>query len=307
MVDIVVLGSLNMDLVVQTERAPLAGETLAAQEFHVIPGGKGANQAAAIGRMGGSVAMVGCVGEDGFGHQLRENLVKQQVDVGSIVCQREVSTGTALIIVEADGQNRILIVAGANATLSPAVVDAALPLLRSARLLVMQFEIPQATIAYAMHVAEREGLAVLLNPSPVYAMAPELFRQVEYLIVNEVEASLLSGVPVGDVDEACQAAARLRGLGAHTVILTLGAQGAWVASDTVEAHVASFPITAVDTTAAGDAFIGGFAAARLQGKDLVAAVRFGNAAGALAATRLGAQTSIPTAGEVQAFMAKRSQ
>jgi ribokinase len=302
--DIVVIGSLNMDLVVSAARMPGAGETLHGETFHMIPGGKGANQAVAAARLGGRVAMVGRVGHDSFADGLRQNLAANQVDTRYVQTDPAASTGVALIVVEANGENRILVVGGANQAVSLQDVNAAEVLLGKAKLLLVQFEVPMPTVAAVLRAAQRLKIPVMVNAAPAYAIAPELLPLIEYLVVNEHEAELLSGAGVSDLASAAQASRRLIAQGARQVVLTLGALGALVCSPTQEFSVPGFTVSAIDTTAAGDAFIGGLAVALQEGGGLCPEkVRFANAAGAIAATRLGAQSSLPTRFEVDALLA----
>jgi ribokinase len=302
MSEIVVVGSMNMDLVVKTERVPAAGETLAGEHFETIPGGKGANQAAAIARLGGSVAMLGCVGKDDFGQNLKSNLERLGVVVDPILTSSDLPTGTATIIVEGDGQNRIIIVAGANAAITSRHIDGIDHLLQSARMLVMQFEIPMPTIEYALNAARARGLQTVLNPAPAYKVSPAFLKKVDHLIVNESEATLLSEIEVHDHDSALKAGRELLGMGCKVVALTLGSKGAMVisADDVIEAP--AYDVEVVDTTAAGDAFVGAYAVSVNRGFDLQKTTQFAVAASALAVTKLGAQPSLPTEAAVLEFV-----
>ena len=304
---IVVIGSLNMDLLVKTGRMPSAGETLQGQEFHTIPGGKGANQALSAARLGGNVAMLGRVGRDRFGEALSQGLAADGVDISHLLVDDTAPTGVALIVIEANGENRIILVGGANLQTSPADVLALEDVLRQASLLIMQFEIPMPVIEAVLQIAQRSGVPVLLNAAPAYALAKEMLAMIAYLVVNEHEAAVLSGIAVTDVESARQAALTLQQQGAGLVIITLGALGALAVGAQAQEYAPAFPIQAVDTTAAGDAFIGGLAVSLLQtGLSLADRLRFANAAGALAALRLGAQSSLPTRAEVEKFLFDRT-
>jgi ribokinase len=306
--DIVVIGSLNMDLVVKTERMPSPGETLAGSGFRTIPGGKGANQAAAMARLGGRVSMVGRVGADAFGRELVDNLAAQGVDTRHVRADSEAPTGIAMIVVDRDGENSIILAPGANGRVSRADVDAGEGLIREAQAVVLQFEIPLEAVAYAMEVAARHAVPVVLNPAPAYPISGDLLSRVSYLILNESEARLLTGVQVQDVASGYHAASLLRDRGVGVVILTLGERGALLVVETStgggQRHIPTRSVNVVDTTAAGDAFVGGFCISLIQRLDLEAAVRFAAAAGTLAVTRFGAQTSLPDRAEVQAFLAR---
>lgn len=302
MSDIVVVGSLNMDLVVTTSRLPEAGETVAGDRFSIIPGGKGANQALAAARLGADVTMVGRVGDDPFGATLRQELSGQGLDVRHVRVDEEAETGTALIVVEEGGENRIISVAGANGAVGTADVQAATLAIQGARALLLQFEIPLETVEEAMTVASSHGVSVILNPAPAYAVPDEFLRQVDVLVMNETECQMLGGLPVSDLPSARRAAQAVRDRGVEVAIVTLGAKGVFVAGPHLARHLPAHSVPVVDTTAAGDAFVGGLAAALAQGAAPVWAVSFANAAGALAVTRFGAQTSLPTLVEVEALL-----
>ena len=301
---IVVLGSLNMDLVVRARRAPAGGETLPGQAFYTIPGGKGGNQAMAVSRLGGRAVMVGRVGADGFGEQMRQNLASNGVDIRFVRQEQDQTSGVALIVVEENGENRILIVPGANGRVNREDVNTALNAAHDAVLLVMQFEIDTQVVEYATELAYRQKLPVLLNPSPPYALSEQLLHQVTYMVLNEHEAEQLSGLKVTDPASAETAARVLQNRGAGMVILTLGGQGLVAVSAEQVIFLPAYPVEVVDSTAAGDAFIGGLAVSLSQGAALPKALRFANAAGALAVTRLGAQTSLPTRQEVLDFLSR---
>ncbi len=308
MSDIVVVGSLNMDMVVRTALMPGAGETLHGKEFHTIPGGKGANQALAIARLGGSVSMIGRVGQDGFGKALCKNLADNQVDITPIQIDTFAPTGVALIVVEDSGENRIIVIPGANHQTCPADIQAAENLIRQARMLVVQFEVPMPVVEAVVRQARRWNISVIVNAAPAYPIDSEWMPLIDYLVVNEHEASTLSGQDVSDVESARRAAQILIQRGARHVVLTLGAQGSVIGAPTGEYHVPSFPVKVIDTTAAGDAFIGGLAVSLLDSSlNLPAKVRFASAAGAIATTRMGAQSSLPTRAEVEAILAGKNE
>ncbi|NJN14879.1 MAG: ribokinase, partial [Oscillochloris sp.] len=262
---IVVVGSLNMDLVIRAPRLPQPGETIAGGPFGTYPGGKGANQAVAAARLGAATAMIGCVGDDDFGrallHSLHENGVRSEMV--QIVAG---PSGTALITVEARGQNTIVIAPGANFMLDPQKIDAAAGLLAQARILLLQLETPLAASIRAAEQARAAGTTVILNPAPAPGepLPQELLRLVDYLTPNEGEAIALLGGNAPDTPPAMAAALR-RQLGVPAAIVTLGERGAILADAAGITAQPAFPVTAIDTTAAGDAFIGGFAAALLQG------------------------------------------
>jgi ribokinase len=299
---ITVTGSLNMDLVVRTPRAPQAGETLTGTDFHLIPGGKGANQAVAAARTGAPTRLLGCVGMDAFGPVLLESLGAAGVEVSGVRRLEDISTGTATIIVEECGENRILIVPGANGQVTSQLIEQAWPSIRQAGMILLQHEIPLPTVHFIIERAHHEGIPVLLNPAPIYPIPPALLPQIDILVLNEIEATALAGLQVSDTKTATQAARSLTGRGVRTVILTLGAAGAVLVNGTYEMHQPAYKVQAVDTTAAGDTFVGSYAASILSGEQPAAALRYAAAAAALSVTRLGAQTSIPMREEVEAFI-----
>jgi ribokinase len=299
MLDILVVGSLNADLVVRAPRFPQPGETISGDDLQVIPGGKGANQAVAAARLGANVSMLGRVGKDNFGDFLLNNLKSNNVD-SQLVQRDDASTGTATIIVDANGQNSIVLSAGANGKASPADIESAS--FFHHKLLLLQLEIPTLTVLSAAQRAKENNVHVILNPAPAKEIPDELIELSDFLIPNETELSLLTGLDVNDIPSAEKAARALLQRGAKHVIVTLGNKGALIADNAQATHVETFKVNVVDTTAAGDAFIGGFATALLQNKSLEEAVRYGCACGALATTKFGAQPSLPTKEEVDNFL-----
>ena len=312
MPDILVIGSLNADLVVRAQHFPLPGETISGEDLQIFPGGKGANQAVAAARLGASVYMLGRVGRDDFGNYLLENLESNKVD-SQLVQSDDASTGTAIIVVDSNGQNSIVLSAGANGRVSPADVrTASFP---EFSLLLLQLEIPIETVLSATRRAKESGLRVLLNPAPARSLPEELISLPDFLLPNEIELSLLTDQTVNDIPSAEKAAKVLLERGAQTIILTLGANGALIATKEMTTHIPPFKVNVVDTTAAGDAFIGGFAVRLLEcsrrsltpnALEMEEAVRYGCACGALATTRFGAQPSLPTREEVERFMSLRA-
>jgi ribokinase len=296
---VVVVGSLNMDLVVRAPRIPRPGETIIGGDFQTAPGGKGANQAVAAARLGVQVSMVGQVGHDAFGELLLADLVTAGVDDGFVTHDPEAPTGVALIVVDDAGENSIVVASGANMRLSPADVECAESVITSADVLLLQLESPLETVARAAEIASANGVKVILNPAPARPLPAALLSLVDVLIPNESETALLTRLPVGDRAEIEAAANALRGLGVDTVILTLGERGALLVQEGGIERFAAFDVTPVDTTAAGDAFVGGFAVALAEGRSLAEAVCWGNATGALATTKLGAQPSLPTRADVE--------
>ena len=294
---IVVVGSLNMDLVVRAPRHPQPGETLLGSEFHTFPGGKGANQAVAAARLGGQVKMIGRVGADAFGKSLIQTLTNDGVDT-SQVKQLGVATGVALITVDEAGQNTIVVVPGANGELSPPDLLTAESVFEGASVVVMQLEIPLLTVMYAADLAHRHGARVVLNPAPAQQLGATLLKQVDVLIPNQPEAALLTGAA-----SASESAKRLLASGVCSVIVTMGDDGVLVVENEIETHLSAHRVNVVDTTAAGDAFVGAFAVALAEGCSTREAAAWGNAAGALAVTRAGAQPSLPARDELERLLA----
>ena len=306
---IVVVGSLNMDLVVRAPRMSAPGETLFGSDFHTIPGGKGANQAVAAARLGGQVTMVGRVGDDAFGPTLIHGLAQAGVETRFVQRDTGAATGIALIVLDASGQNSIIVASGANMRLTPDDVSAAETVIASASAIVLQLESPLAAVERALALARQHRVATILNPAPAQPLSNRLLKLVDFLIPNETEMALLTGTPVDDhslragqaLVAASSAAGRLRTMGAGTVIMTLGSNGALLVCDET-LHLPAYQVPVVDTTAAGDAFVGAFAVALAEGRPVIEAVRWANAAGALAVTKLGAQPSMPTRAELEAFL-----
>ncbi len=291
---VVVVGSLNMDLVARAQRLPRPGETLAGDTFFTVPGGKGANQAVAVARLGGSVAMVGSVGDDAYGEQLRAALVAEGVDCQGVGVCAGVSSGVALITVDASSQNCIVIVPGGNGLLTPQAVQRFDALLQAAEVIICQLEVPADTVAWTLARGRELGKRVILNPAPATGpLPPEWFAHIDYLTPNESEAEALTGLTVHDQASARTAAEQLLQLGAGKVIVTLGAQGALFVSRDGSWHYPAPAVKALDTTAAGDTFVGGFAAGLVRGLGEGEAIAFGQRAAALSVTRAGAQPSIP--------------
>lgn len=299
---VVVVGSLNMDLVTRANRLPRAGETLAGESFTTVSGGKGANQAVAAARLGAQVAMVGCVGDDAYGEQLHAALLAEQIDCQAVTAVAGVSSGVALIVVDANSQNAIVIVAGGNGQLTPSVVATFDEKLAEADVIICQLEVPMETVAHTLQRGRELGKVVILNPAPASAPLPAAwFPMIDYLIPNESEAAALTGLSVDSLASAEAAAAKLLEAGAAKVIITLGALGSLFADGRRFEHFPAPKVQPVDTTAAGDTFVGGFAAALAQGKSEAEAIGFGQIAAALSVTRAGAQPSIPSLNDVQGF------
>ncbi|OMF83877.1 ribokinase [Paenibacillus sp. FSL R7-0273] len=299
---IVVIGSLNMDMVVRTQRAPEAGETLFGQDFALSPGGKGANQAVAAARLGAEVTMIGSVGRDGFGSELLEIMRGEGIHTEHLTQSEKLGTGVASIVVDGEGENRIIVVPGANLELGVADIQALETVISGADMIVMQLETDLAMCEEAARIAGKHQIPVILNPAPARELSNEMLSYVTYLTPNETEAGILSGVEVSGMESAEQAARILLQKGVQNVIITLGSKGALIVNGAHCEHVQGFPVKAVDTVAAGDSFNGALAYQLTSGKPLAAAVRFANAVGALAVGRQGAIPSLPKLAEVEQFI-----
>jgi ribokinase len=302
---IVVIGSINMDLVVRAATMPKPGETVMGHSFSTIPGGKGANQAVAASLSGAYVSMIGRVGNDDFAQRLLTGLKHHGVDISPITITEGVSTGTAMIIVDDNGENSICVAGGANQQVSREDIDEHEDLIRKADLVLMQLEIPSKTVLYALQMAHRHKIPVLINPSPASEASDPAIREADILIPNEHEAAQLSREPVTDVHSAKLAGAAMVALGTGTVIITLGRRGAVAVNQEQRLHVPPFSVSVVDTTGAGDAFCGAFAASWIRDRDLTQATRFAVAAGTLACGRFGAQPSMPHRDAIEKLL-KRS-
>ncbi len=296
---IVIVGSINMDLVVRAPRHPQPGETILGSSFQTFPGGKGANQAAAAARLGGQVKMVGRVGRDAFGDSMLAAQQKDGVDTRYVTRTEGTASGVALITVSDAGQNNIVVVPGANGKLSPQDIRAAEAAFTGAAVVLMQLEIPLEAAVEAVHLAHQHGAKVILNPSPAQPLPAGLLSQVDYLVPNEHELALLTGMEIPSL-----APSELKSLDLRCLIVTLGSAGALVLEGEQVYRVLPYPVEVIDTTAAGDAFVGAFAVALTEGKSTRDAAAFGNAAGALAVTKAGAQPSLPTRQSVEAFLAQ---
>jgi ribokinase len=301
---ILVVGSSNTDMIIKVGHLPRPGETVAGGEFLTAAGGKGANQAVAAARAGGDVTFVARVGRDPLGDQTVAGFVREGLDVGHIVRDAETPSGVALIFVGANGENSIAVAPGANDRLSPADVLAAQPAFSRTDLVVLQLEIPLETVEAAAQMARQAGVPVILNPAPAQPLPDRLLADVSILTPNETEAGLLTGLPVDGVESAGKAADQLRARGVGTVIVTLGAKGAFVATGAARKLVPGFTVQAVDTTAAGDTFNGALAVALAEGLPFDQVVPFAHAAAAISVTRLGAQPSAPSRAEIEQFLAR---
>ncbi|WP_217696554.1 MULTISPECIES: ribokinase [Paenibacillus] len=304
--DIVVIGSLNMDMVVRTNRSPNAGETLIGQAFALSPGGKGANQAVAAARLGAEVSMIGRVGKDTFGSEMLEIIRNEGIHIEHISVSEHEATGVASIVIEEDGENRIIVVPGANIELTVEDIQALEAVISQAKIIVLQLEMDLAMSEQAIAIAHRKGIPAILNPAPARVLKDEMLAQVSYLTPNETEAGILSGMTVDSAETAEQAARILLQKGVQNVIVTLGSKGALIVNAEGAKAVPGFPVKVVDTVAAGDSFNGALAQQLVLGKTLEEAVSFANAVGALAVGKEGAIPSLPQLSEVEQFLKRKS-
>lgn len=303
---IVVVGSLNMDFVVKVDHLPAPGETVLGSGFQMMPGGKGANQACAAGRLAGHglvTRMVGRVGYDVFADHLKASLSAAGVDVAYVHATRAQPTGVALICVDRNGQNSIVVASAANHALVPADIEGLRGAFRGASFALFQLETPLPSVTAALTLAREEGATTILDPAPAQPLAPEMLAQVDLLTPNETEALLLLGATqsslIANPPEVTKA---LLALGPKAVILKLGERGCYYDDGATPLHVPAFRVDAVDTTAAGDTFNGALAVALAEGQPMPAALRFANAAAGLSATKMGAQASIPARKEVDELL-----
>jgi ribokinase len=299
---ITVLGSINMDLVVHAPRFPAPGETLLGGPFATHPGGKGANQAIAAARLGDArdVALIGCVGDDGYGAELRGVFAREGFEAAGVEERADAATGVGVITVDASGQNHIVVASGANATVTPDDVERHAAAITAAGVLVLQLEIPLPAIQRGMRLAREAGVRVLLNAAPARELPSEVLRAVDVLVVNELEARTLAGASAGDVGALARA---LAARGPELVVVTLGERGAVLFDGAVLVERSAHAVRAVDTTAAGDAFVGAFARALIEDRSSADALAFASAAGACAVTVEGAVPSLPSRAAVEELAA----
>ncbi len=305
-VRLTVLGNINIDFVVQTDRLPKPGETLRSRgDFNMVPGGKAANQAVAAARLGAQVTLIGRVGNDAFGPALVENLRRENINTDFIVQDEEANTGAAFITVLPSGENAIVSVLGANNRCSIEQVEAAAPEIERCDLLLVQLGVPAEVVDRAIQIAVDRDVLVQLDPSPLGQPLPDLWRRTDMLVPNQTEASEISGIDVADIISTIEAAHAIRNKGIPVVVITLGPSGCLVASAQGIYRVAGFPVEPVDATAAGDSFAGALATALAEGMPATEAAVFANAAGALATTIAGAQPSLPRRDAVDDFLTQR--
>ncbi|MGA7932673.1 MAG: ribokinase [Kovacikia sp.] len=300
---IIVFGSINMDLVAKTPRLPIPGETLLGHSFSTAPGGKGANQAVAVARLGVPTWMIGRVGGDGFGADLLAGLQKAGVNTEQVSVDQSSHSGVAMIAVDDRSENHIIVIPGANGRVDETDINRLIDQLPGAIALLLQFEIPLSVVYLAAQAAHKAGVRVILDPAPASSEVPaELYALVDIMTPNAVEAEQLVGFRINDLETAAQAATVLRQRGVKTAIIKLGSKGVFCATGEEAFFIPAFQVEAVDTVAAGDSFNGGLATALAEGHSIQQAVTWGAAAGALAATKAGAQSSLPDRTTFDAFL-----
>ncbi len=302
---ILVIGSLNLDMVVNVDHTPAVGETILSDKMEMIPGGKGANQACAAGCLNADITMLGAVGNDMYADIQMDSLSKAGVDISRIIRRQGTTTGIALITVNSDGDNCIVVISGANATLSCSDIDNNIDLLKEADIIIFQLEIPLETVCYGAKTAKELGKTVILDPAPVPKEFPkELYRYVDIIKPNETELHMLTGIDhvESHLPEACHL---LRSQGVKNILVTLGEKGVYLDSEEAGVYqIPAVPVDAVDTTAAGDSFTAALATMLANGRNLQDAAVFANYVSAIVVTRKGAQSSIPTLEEVQQYIEK---
>lgn len=302
---IVVIGSINMDLVIRCAQLPRAGETIMADSSAEIPGGKGANQAVAAARAGGEVTMIGRVGDDAFGDRLIDNLRRENVNVDSILVSQSCPSGIAIVAVDSAGENSIMVVPGANGQVTARDIETASDLICAADVVLLQLEIPLETVSAAIKVAAAADVRVIVDPAPMPDRLPDEIMNVDVVCPNQAEASTLLGRRIESIDDARHAMVGLHKRGAGSAIITLGRQGAVVSDGVLIESIEPLEVTPIDSTAAGDAFAGSLAVRLAEGATLFEAARFAAAAGAIATTRLGAQPGMPSRNEIEQFITAR--
>ncbi len=302
---LVVLGSINADHILNLDRFPAPGETLTGRRYKIAFGGKGANQAVAAGRSGADIAFIACVGDDDTGERIRQQLADDRIDTAPVSVIPGEATGVALIFVNASGENFIGIHAGANSRLTPDLVEANSESIARAEVLLMQLETPIESVLCAARIARMHNTRIVLNPAPACALRDEMLSLIDIITPNETEAGVLTGINVSDDESAARAAQILHEKGISTVLITLGRRGVWLSERGQGLRIPGFTVDAVDTIAAGDTFNGALVTALLEGKEMPDAIRFAHAAAAIAVTREGAQPSVPWREEIEAFLKRQ--
>ena len=296
---IVVIGSCNIDMVVKTDRLPMPGETVLGGSFMMNPGGKGANQAVAVARLGGNATFITKIGNDLFGKQSIEMFNKENINIDNILSDPHQPSGVALIMVDVNGENCIVVASGANANLNVYDIEKTRNVIERADILLMQLEIPMSTVEYAAKIAFDKGIKVILNPAPATSLSNELIKCLYAIVPNKTEAEMLSGIKVDDWKSARQAADIISDKGVDIVVITLGSRGALIKKRDSYVEVPVEKIKAIDTTAAGDTFCGAFCVGLSEGLSVEDAVRMANQAAGITVTREGAQAAIPYRKEIK--------
>ncbi|MGI9887025.1 ribokinase [Vibrio chagasii] len=305
MTQLIVLGSVNADHVLQVPSFPRPGETLIGGNYQVIPGGKGANQAVAAARLNADIGFIACVGDDPFGSNIRQDFANDGINIDGVIVAENTPTGIAMIQVSAAGENSICLSPEANNKLTCEQIEPHLEKIRGAKYLLTQLETPIEGIEYAAKTAKESGTRVILNPAPARPLSDNLLACVDVITPNETEAEVLTGVTVTDSASAHQASLALHAKGIETVMITLGAKGVWVSRNGEGELIPGFRVEATDTTAAGDTFNGALVTGLLEDMPMERAIKFAHAAAAISVTRFGAQTSIPSRAETDAFLAEQ--
>ncbi len=301
---ICVLGSINMDIVTKTQDFPKAGQTVSGFEFRTFPGGKGANQAVAAGRLGADVAFLGKVGSDTFGGMSLDSLNAAHVDVAYIE-REEISTGTASITVNAQGENSIIVVPGANGLVDVDYVQRNTKAIDDADILMLQLEVPMETVLWAAAYAKKAGKMVILDPAPAVELSEELLSCCAIVTPNETELSIIAQTDVKDEAGVIEAAQLLIQQGVQTVVHKSGGKGAYLITQSETVHVPGYKVEVKDTTAAGDSFNAGLAVSLAKGHSLTESIRYANAVGAMSVTKMGAQSAMPTEAELAVFLERK--
>ncbi|WP_053955481.1 ribokinase [Inediibacterium massiliense] len=298
---ITVIGSMNMDLVANVDHMPKTGETIIGKSFEEIPGGKGANQAVAMARLGGQVNMIGKLGDDGFGKTLLKGLQKDEISVEGVQIEENTPSGVALITVSKEAHNSIIVVPGANFKLKKEDIDRNIQIIKESDFLVLQLEVPIDTVKHSLKRAKDLGVYTILNPAPAQKLDKSIIENVDLLIPNETELEILSGIEINNEEDVIKASKSLIEKGVESLIVTLGEKGSMYIDEKGFKKFKAHKVKAVDTTAAGDSFIGGVCVSLSEGKTIEEAIGYGSKVGALTVTKKGAQSSLPYKEEIEAL------
>lgn len=300
--EIIVIGSINMDMVIKTQRIPEGGETVIGEGFFINPGGKGANQAYSAAKLGGNVTMIGCIGNDLFGEQLLQNLNEVGVHTKYIKKVPNKSSGVAMITVDSNGENSIIVSPAANNDVTPEFIEAHEEVIQNSRAILLQLEIPIETVVKSIKIAKKYNVPVLLDPAPAQYLPEEVLADIDYIFPNETEIEQLTNVKVFDIDSAMKASKILINKGVNTVISKLGKDGVVICQKDKTKYIEGIKVNTVDTTGAGDAFAGAFVKKLVEGKDLISCVEYANIVGALCVTKKGTQVAVPSEENVMSFI-----